>query len=38
MAMYADGTETDGSMYNGIPGTAICAGSDCKVDEAMANC
>ena len=30
---YADGTQTAASDYNGIPGTAICAGSDCEVDE-----
>ena len=29
---YADGTQTDSSTYKGIPGTAICAGGDCKVD------
>ena len=31
-ATYADGTQTDGSMYRGIPGIAICAGTDCKVE------
>ena len=36
---YADGTQTADpdsdadSMYKGIMGTAICAGSDCKVEE-----
>ena len=30
---YADGSQTANSTYNGIPGTAICAGSDCEVDE-----
>ena len=30
---YDDGTQTDGSNYNGIPGTAICAGSDCVVGD-----
>ena len=30
---YADGTQTTGSEYNGIPGTAICAGSDCEVGD-----
>ena len=30
---YADGAQTDSSDYNGILGMAICAGSDCEVDE-----
>ena len=27
----------DQSMYKGIMGTAICAGSDCKVEEGQAD-